>query len=120
MIDLKEFKKMVKRVRLTTPYGTHKAIAEQLDYNNRYFSGVMSGRMPLTSKFVDEFFNKFPDMQKAHLNTSLPDKDNSKDMILPREVFNMMKSQIDTINSQQRMMEELVRLINFREQFQKK
>lgn len=119
MIDLKEFKEMVKRVRLTTSYDSHAKIAKKLGCNARYFSGVLSGRMPLSGKFVDKFFDKFPDVQEVHIETSLSGKDNSPDMTLPREVFDMMKAQIETINSQQRVMEQLVSLINFREQFQK-
>lgn len=114
MIDLKDFKELVKRVKLTTQFDTQKKIALELGCNNRYLSGILNGKMALADKFVEKFAVKFnlnlvqENAEKQHKEPVIEGLlNNNMSINIPREVFDLIRTQVETIQSQQKTIEEI-------------
>jgi len=100
---------------------SEKDLAEKLGYTKSSLSQILNGKVPLSDKFVDKLialdknvnkvwilsgegkmFNNEQD-EKLYQNSLPPEND----VIVSREAWEMIKMQVQTIQSQQRTIEQL-------------
>lgn len=124
MEELRRVKRVINWLIFKEIADSERALAEILGYTKSSFSQIVTGKVPLSEKFMkrlcslDENIN-FVWLQSGEGEMLLSDNLNSE-VVIPNDVWKVIKQQADSLSARDRQIEELMGMLKEQIQENKK
>lgn len=116
MDELRRIKKVINWLIYKEVAVSEKDLADKLGYTKSSFSQLVTGKVPLSDKFIGKLCSLDENINKVWIRTGegqmlSDDKLNGEKIEVPAEVWQVIKRQADGLSSRDRQIDDLISLL---------